>query len=181
MIISIGAITWEPTSVLPKRRPARGIPLPISTFLSTKCWQNLRPWPRMVCGRCDRGQSRRSPERRFARPSWRSGAFVSVACSGERSDCCAKFPSGTPYGLFARWTRLGLWRRMLDRLRRTWRRACGDAPEPSAVVIDSRSCCSAPSCFVVSTAERRSGASKSMLRSTNTLSVGDRRLAGEPP
>jgi len=56
-------------------------------------------------------------------------------------------PFGTLYGLFARWTRLGLWRRMLDRLRRTWRRACGDAPEPSAVVIDSRSCRSAPSCF----------------------------------
>src|ERR1700693_698749 len=36
---------------------------------------------------------------------------------------------------------------MLDRLRRNWRRACGDAPEPSAVVIDSRSCRSAPSCF----------------------------------
>jgi transposase len=36
---------------------------------------------------------------------------------------------------------------LLDRLRRTWRLACGDAPEPSAVVIDSRSCCSAPSCF----------------------------------
>jgi transposase len=56
-------------------------------------------------------------------------------------------PFTTLYGLFARWTRLGLWRRMLDRLRRTWRRACGDAPEPSAVVIDSRSCRSAPSCF----------------------------------
>jgi hypothetical protein len=42
---------------------------------------------------------------------------------------------------------LSLWRRMLDRLRRTWRRACGDSPEPSAVVIDSRSCRSAPSCF----------------------------------
>jgi transposase len=53
----------------------------------------------------------------------------------------------TLYGLFARWTRLGLWRRLLDRLRRTWRRACGDAPEPSAVVIDSRSRRSAPSCF----------------------------------
>ena len=53
----------------------------------------------------------------------------------------------TLYGLFARWTRLGLWRRLLDRLRRDWRRACGDAPEPSAVVIDSRSCRSAPSCF----------------------------------
>src|SRR3954451_11870469 len=56
-------------------------------------------------------------------------------------------PFGTLYGLFARWTRLGLWRRLLDRLRRTWRRACADAPEPSAVVIDSRSCRSAPSCF----------------------------------
>src|SRR3984957_1834449 len=54
---------------------------------------------------------------------------------------------GTLYGLFARWTRLGLWGRLLDRLRRTWRRSCGDAPEPSAVVIDSRSCRSAPSCF----------------------------------
>jgi hypothetical protein len=28
-----------------------------------------------------------------------------------------------------------------------WRRACGDTPEPSAVIIDSRSCRSAPSCF----------------------------------
>ena len=56
-------------------------------------------------------------------------------------------PFSTLYGLFARWTRLGLWRRLLDRLRRTWRRACGDTPEPSAVVIDSRSCRSAPSCF----------------------------------
>ena len=56
-------------------------------------------------------------------------------------------PFNTLYGLFARWTRLGLWRRLLDRLRRTWRRACGDTPEPSAVVIDSRSCRSAPSCL----------------------------------
>src|SRR4051794_26737797 len=56
-------------------------------------------------------------------------------------------PFNTLYGLFARWTRLGLWRRLLERLRRTWRRACGDSPEPSAVVIDSRSCRSAPSCF----------------------------------
>jgi len=58
-----------------------------------------------------------------------------------------EIPFGTLYGLFARWTRLGLWRRLLDRLRRSWRLACGDAPEPSAVVIDSRSCRSAPSCF----------------------------------
>ena len=56
-------------------------------------------------------------------------------------------PFNTLYGLFARWSRLGLWRRLLERLRRTWRRACGDSPEPSVVVIDSRSCRSAPSCL----------------------------------
>ncbi|WP_406567421.1 transposase [Azospirillum canadense] len=56
-------------------------------------------------------------------------------------------PFGTLFALFARWTRLGLWRRLLDRLRRTWRVACGDTPEPSTVVIDSRTCRSAPSCF----------------------------------
>ena len=56
-------------------------------------------------------------------------------------------PFATLYGLFARWTRLGLWRRLLGRLHRAWRRACEDAPQPSAVVIDSRSCRSAPSGF----------------------------------
>ncbi|HYH19875.1 MAG TPA: hypothetical protein VD995_14770 [Azospirillum sp.] len=35
-------------------------------------------------------------------------------------------PFGTLYTLFARWTRLGLWCHLLDRLRRTWRLACGD-------------------------------------------------------
>jgi putative transposase len=28
-------------------------------------------------------------------------------------------------------TRIGLWRRLLDRLPRTWRRACGDTPKSS--------------------------------------------------
>jgi transposase len=56
-------------------------------------------------------------------------------------------PFNTLFTLFSRWTGLGLWRRLLDRLRRTWRLTCGDNAEPSAVVIDSRSCKSAPSCF----------------------------------
>jgi hypothetical protein len=56
-------------------------------------------------------------------------------------------PFGTLYTLFARWTRLGLWCRLLNRLIRAWRQACGDTPEHSAVIIDSRSCPSAPSCF----------------------------------
>jgi transposase len=56
-------------------------------------------------------------------------------------------PFSTLFTLFSRWTRLGLWCRLLDRLRRAWRLACGDTVEPSAVVIDSRSCRSAPSRF----------------------------------
>jgi hypothetical protein len=54
-------------------------------------------------------------------------------------------PFGTLYTLFARWTRL--WRRLLNRLIRAWRLACGDTADPSAVIIDSRSCQSAPTCF----------------------------------
>jgi transposase len=45
-------------------------------------------------------------------------------------------PFATLYSLFARWTRLGLWRRRLNRLILAWRQACGDKPEPSAVIID---------------------------------------------
>ena len=55
-------------------------------------------------------------------------------------------PFGTLYTLFARWTRW-LWRRLLNRLIQAWRRACGDTADPSAVIIDSRSCRSAPTCF----------------------------------
>src|SRR3954449_8773967 len=43
--------------------------------------------------------------------------------------------------------RLGLWRRLLNRLIQAWRQACGDTADPSAVIIDSRSCQSAPTCF----------------------------------
>ncbi len=56
-------------------------------------------------------------------------------------------PFGTLYTLFARWTRLGLWRRLLNRLILAWRQACGDTADPSAVILDSRSCQSAPTCF----------------------------------
>jgi hypothetical protein len=40
-----------------------------------------------------------------------------------------------------------LWRRLLNRLICAWRLACGDTADPSAVIIDSRSCHSAPTCF----------------------------------
>jgi hypothetical protein len=54
---------------------------------------------------------------------------------------------GTLYTLFARWTRLSLWRRLLNRLILAWRQVCGDTAEPSAVIVDSRFCHSAPTCF----------------------------------
>ena len=55
-------------------------------------------------------------------------------------------PFATVYSCFARWERLGLWKALLVDLFRRWRVACGDTPEPSAVVMDSRSCRSSPTC-----------------------------------
>jgi transposase len=56
-------------------------------------------------------------------------------------------PFTTLHSNFARWTRLGLWRRLGQRLALDWRLACGDAVLPSAVVVDSRSLRSAPSAW----------------------------------
>jgi len=56
----------------------------------------------------------------------------------------AGLPFGTLYGLFARWTRLGLWRRLGQRLALDRRLARGDEVLPSAVVADSCSLRSAP-------------------------------------
>lgn len=53
----------------------------------------------------------------------------------------------TLHSAFARWTRLGLWRRLGRRLAFDWRRASGDEVLPSAVVVDSRSLRSAPSAW----------------------------------
>jgi transposase len=53
----------------------------------------------------------------------------------------------TLHSAFARWARLGLWRRLGQRLALDWRLACGDEVLPSAVVLDSRSLRSAPSAW----------------------------------
>ena len=57
-------------------------------------------------------------------------------------------PFTTLHSAFARWARLGLWRRLGQRLAFDWRVACGDDALPSAVVADSRSQRSAPSCWM---------------------------------
>jgi hypothetical protein len=46
-------------------------------------------------------------------------------------------PFTTLHSAFARWTRLGLWRRLGQRLALDWRVACGDEALPSALVVDS--------------------------------------------
>src|SRR5215208_6551751 len=55
--------------------------------------------------------------------------------------CLSGVPFTTLHSAFARWTRLGLWRRLGQRL------ACGDEVLPSAMVVDSRSLRSAPSAW----------------------------------
>ena len=57
-------------------------------------------------------------------------------------------PFTTLHSRFARWSRLGLWRRLGQRLAFDWRLACGDEVLPLAVVVDSRWLRSAPSAWV---------------------------------
>src|SRR3712207_8638706 len=56
-------------------------------------------------------------------------------------------PFTTLHSSFARWSRLGLWRRLGQRLALDWRLACGDAVLPSAVVGDRRPLRSPPSAW----------------------------------
>jgi len=61
--------------------------------------------------------------------------------------CLSGVPFTTLHSAFARWTRLGLWRRLGQRLAFDGRLACGDEVLPSAMVVDSRSLRSAPSAW----------------------------------
>src|SRR3982750_2470388 len=56
-------------------------------------------------------------------------------------------PFTTLHSSFARWTRLGLWRRLGQRLALDWRFGWGREGLPSAVVADSRSLRSAPTAW----------------------------------
>ena len=103
-------------------------------------------------------------EQRCARPSWRSGVFVCVACSGGRSDCCATFRSAHFMGCSPAGLRSASGAGCSTGCAVPGGSPAVIPPEPSAVVIDSRSCRSAPSSLTAaSTAGRRSGASGSML------------------
>ena len=53
-------------------------------------------------------------------------------------------PFTTLHSTFARWTRLGLWRRLGQHLALDWRLACSNEVFPSAVMADGRSLRSVP-------------------------------------
>ena len=78
--------------------------------------------------------------------------LISTLTFGGLQWCIAGWLSGVPsttlHSSFARWTRLGLWRQLGQRLAFDWRLACGDEVLPSAVVADSRSLRSAPTAWV---------------------------------
>ena len=137
---------WAPPSEPPRLLRPPGMPFPTSMPSLTRCWRNSRPWRRTARSRPASG-----PKPPLAGAALRK-ATMAIWClcfcgmQWRRSDSSATSRS-------ARCTAVcpldpaRSWRRLLDRLRRAWRLACGDAAEPSAVVIDSRSCRSAPSCF----------------------------------
>ena len=64
-----------------------------------------------------------------------------------RRRLAVRFLFTTLHSTFARWARLGLWRRLGQRLAGDWRLACDDEVLPSAVVADSRSLRSAPTAW----------------------------------
>lgn len=77
-------------------------------------------------------------------------------------------PFTTLHSTFARWTRLGLWRRLGRRLALDWRLAQGDEVLPSAVVVDSRSLRSAP------TAWTRGIDGGKLIKGVKLLVIGDK-------
>jgi hypothetical protein len=79
-------------------------------------------------------------------------------------------PFSTLFTLFARWTRLGLWRRLLDRLRRTW----PAVTTPSQVLSLSTApfrCPQADSCRVRDPAGRHQAASSAALMAARRSAV----------
>jgi transposase len=69
----------------------------------------------------------------FCGAQWRSIAYL------------AGIPHSTIHSLFSRWTRRGLWERLLGDLVEQWRDSSSDA-DPKVLIIDSRSCRSSPTC-----------------------------------
>src|SRR3954452_9132940 len=129
---------WAPPLHPPRLLWPRGMLSVTSTPSLTRCWRG-HGGHEANTARAEAAIGRSSPAQH--------GDLVRLLLRHAVAGDWPAIPFGTLYTLFARWTRLGLWRRLLNRLIQTWRQACGDTPDPSAVIVDSRSCRSAPACF----------------------------------
>jgi len=136
---------WAPPSTPPRLLRPRGMLSVTSTPSSTRCWRNSRPW--RARSQHGAGRSRHWPEQHLRKAIMAIWCVCFCGMQWRAIGQLCDIPFGTLYSLFARWTRLGLWRRLLNRLIQAWRLACGDTADPSAVILDSRSCQSAPTCF----------------------------------
>src|SRR4051812_46294105 len=133
----IGRI-WAPPSPPPRPLRPHGTLSVTSTPSSTRCWRNWRPWRRMA------------PPLRAAVDRSGAAQHGDLVRGVLRHAVARDWPAlrhSVRHALLPVRPRLGLWRRLLNRLIQAWRRACGDTADPSAVILDSRSCRSAPTCF----------------------------------
>src|SRR3954470_7814315 len=136
---------WAPPSEPPRPLRPRGMLSVTSRPSLTRCWRGHGGgWHPADPHRAEAAIGRSGAMRKATMAIW-CVAFCGMQWRAIGQLC--DIPFNTLFTLFARWTRLGLWRRLLDRLRRHRRLGWGEAAEPPAVFIDSPSCRSASSCF----------------------------------
>jgi hypothetical protein len=131
---------WAPPSTPPRLLWPRGMRSVTSTPSLTRCWRG-HGGHEANTARAEAAIGRSSPAQ--GDPGDLVRLLLRHAVAGD-------WPAvrhSVRHTVHAVCPRLGLWRRLLNRLIQTWRQACGDTPEPSAVIVDSRSCRSAPTCF----------------------------------
>jgi hypothetical protein len=131
---------WAPPSPPPRRLRPRGMHSPMSMPSSTRCWR----------GHGGHAAESHRAEAAVDRSGTAQGDPGDLVRSVLRPAVARHRPAlrhPVRHALHPVRPRLGLWRRLLNRLILSWRQACGDTPEPSTVIIDSRSCQSAPTCF----------------------------------
>src|SRR3954466_12990820 len=131
---------WAPPLHPPRLLWPRGMLSVTSTPSSTRCWRG-HGGHEANTARAEAAIGRSSPAQ--GDPGDRGWLLLRPAVARDRP----AVRHSVRHAVHAVCSRLGLWRRLLNRLIQAWRQACGDTPEPSAVIVDSRSCRSAPTCF----------------------------------
>jgi hypothetical protein len=169
---------WAPPSTPPRPLWLHGMLSVTSMPLSMRCWRGhggrRHPVdPLRAEAAVDRSGAAQGDPGDLVRRVLRHAALVSSATSRlARCTRCSLAGRGS-----------ACWRRLLNRLILAWRQACGDIADSSAVIIDSRSCRSAPTCFGrgFDGGKKIKGIKVHLAVEQVRLPVGDQRLAGEYP